>query len=244
MRSRCRGCRNEFFSRQEAVSRGEAFFQRVWDSVVRGFDIDVNMDVQNHLSTSIAMSRAWTVPKHEACFDNQEFSTLLNDAIRHDDELVHFAVPIMRTMSYYVWHMCDLSSFFGEGKCGNETRVFRGSQIPACRLPWWTEGKRYRAAMALSASTSERIAKLFATRCGTPSGMLPVLFSFRCGNGQAIWLKEISKVQEEREILFLPYSAFTVESVTYESHLDIIVISVVAMEDSEAPEDIEICLWH
>merc|ERR1711939_538342 len=92
-------------------------------------------------------------------------------------------------------------------------RVYRGGYIPECHLGFFSEGRQYRASMALAAYFDYSAALSLAQRKAAPSdGRLPI-----------IWIMRLDPIRRcahaylfESELVFAPYACFRVERAQFQ----------------------------
>lgn len=183
-----------------------------------------------------------------------EFCTILNQVIRMDsgDALRH-AVVFTRAMTSHLVNR-DRSHQDSSREWPDDFVSYRGSNIPRAELDFFVKDQLYRAPMFLATSFSEAKAREFLHR--TPKdGQVPVLFKFFIDRVQkcdhAMYIEGMTLQQGEQELLFAPYSAFTVLTVHIpEGSISCdqpIVIEIKVHPNNKAehvPEDVPLAQWH
>lgn len=183
------------------------------------------------------------------CFGNKEFSSLLNQVIRNDgpDKILKAAMKLVKAINRILVNRNP-----GAGMVyPNDMKTYRGTGIPNDIINWFkqrTEGK-YRAPMFLASSFVRDKAKDFLDQ--VPAGLTHVLMIFhihaKCKH--AVLIESLSDVAEEREFLFVPYSAFTIRKVTAPTGaitaLSPVTIDLDVCADNKAEsEDLPLASWH
>jgi hypothetical protein len=174
--------------------------------------------------TSARRLRAdWGVPPAHCV----EFCTMLNSSIRLDHP---GSLPAVATVTKAVNTLLCTSragawSAAGGSAAGRqpsvsattgEVDVYRGGGFDATTQPFFAVGKQYRVPGFLATSFDERTAKVFIQRSRMPARVLWIVRLKRdCATNAAHRCKHVnlvtkSDLPDEKEFLFVPYSAFTV----------------------------------
>lgn len=177
-----------------------------------------------------------------------EFCSILNHVIRQDfgDALCHAVVLCRAMASLVVSRRVDTTSFWPE-----DFRSHRGVSMPRDAVAFFVEGLLYRVPMFLSTSVTPSVAYKFMQQ--TPEGRVSVHFIFhvdpikRCDH--VLYLEPFTLVSGERELLYVPYSAFKVLKVTHpEGDITwdnpIIIELMVQPNNKTVSEDVPLAEWH
>ena len=109
----------------------------------------------------IAAARIWTSAQTLDCIpgcSKMEFSALLNEVLRCDDEaLLQRACIIIRGIN----QLCAVRRKETDQKFPASTITHRGGALPLQHLPFFTEGKNYRVPMFVATSFNEMTAYAF-----------------------------------------------------------------------------------
>jgi len=178
-----------------------------------------------------------------------EFCSILGWAVREDDgsPSIRAAAEILAVMK---------SVLVNREKDGDlPQHVYRGISMPREEVKFFETmmegGNKYRAKMPLATSWERHVAQGFMARSfgNKARGFTKVFFEIQFEKtwcAHACYVGELVQrsVSHEREILFMPYSTFSVQKVT-ESAGDTVMIELVAYADNrEHPDDLPTSSWH
>lgn len=184
----------------------------------------------------------------------KEFCSILNEVIRDDvREVMEHAVVLCRAMNtLIVTNLGRVGAMQADGgTCWPADFVtHRGTSMPLEELQFFKEGRVYRAPMFLATSFDESTATDFMRN--TPAERVPVHFKFlldrnsKCDH--ALYLEHYTLVRGEKELLYVPYSAFKVKSVFVPDqprygHPAVIELEVFPNNQDES-EDVPLSTWH
>eukprot|EP00811_Abedinium_folium_P035445 NODE_8235_length_1512_cov_5.008664.p1 GENE.NODE_8235_length_1512_cov_5.008664~~NODE_8235_length_1512_cov_5.008664.p1 ORF type:complete len:470 (+),score=79.63 NODE_8235_length_1512_cov_5.008664:2-1411(+) len=177
---------------------------------------------------------------------NRELCSILNTAIRSDRNL-ESAMVLVRAINL----LCVQRH---SGPIPQFTQSYRGGGLPNEHQAFFVQGKQYRAPMFLATTTKKEGIALqqFARKAQVDASLPPVLYVFHFdperGSLNANYLGACSLVCIEAELLFSPYSVFTVRSVSWKdspNYAEPHVIELdVAYDNALESEDLPLAPWH
>lgn len=224
------------------VLQQQAFNCRVWQSLVQC----------DHKEVAKIAVVTWTSASIEGL--RVQFCNILNFVLRQDSgESLRHAVVFTRALTS---HLVNRNR--GQQNASlmwpNDSLSHRGTNIPRAELGFFEKDKPYRVPMFLATSFCE--AKAFDFLHRQPRGdQVPVHFKFvidpvrKCDH--AVYLEGMSLLHDEHELLFAPYSAFTVLSVnipegniTWDQPVVIEIKVAPNNKSGSVPDDLPLATWH
>lgn len=159
-----------------------------------------------------------------------------------DEELLKFVAPLCRGIN----QLC-VTRRGKKPEWPADDLLYRGGGLPLAHQTFFRTGVKYRAPTYVAFSFEKRTAINFLRN----TDALPVLWTarfdrdLRCDHCN--FLEELTLVKHEKEMLFAPYSVFTVESVevpTSPKWTNPIKITLfVEPDNTDAPEDLPLAPW-
>jgi hypothetical protein len=212
-----------------------------------------NKCIENNEERSSAIEKVakslWTSDQENSCTKGKkQFFSMVNESIRRDDsDLMRPLALIVRAINKLCLYKSDV--FPEEGFC------WRGGGMMASNRDFFVRGKKYRVPGFLATSFSIKVAKSFLNYAGD-RGEEPILWTVildergetqpkhRCLHVNLL----NSHKHGEQEFLFVPYSTFTVQSVTWSPFPNREMphrVTIVAANDNKAePEDLPVAPWY
>lgn len=195
----------------------------------------------------------WTSASRDDCGDvgfNTEFCSLLNEVLREDlEELMLDAAVLIRAMGMLV--VCDRGVGNRGRKWPEDLVSHRGTSMPREEVEFFRQGLLYRVPMFLATSFLESKATEFMRRA--PAGRAVVHFKLilhpelKCDH--ALYIENLTLLKNEKELLYMPYSAFRVVSVsipegTVAWNNPIVIELAVQPNGKTVEEDVPLARWH
>eukprot|EP00811_Abedinium_folium_P001724 NODE_11581_length_1277_cov_3.672174.p1 GENE.NODE_11581_length_1277_cov_3.672174~~NODE_11581_length_1277_cov_3.672174.p1 ORF type:complete len:265 (-),score=17.65 NODE_11581_length_1277_cov_3.672174:251-1045(-) len=213
------------------------------------------LEKAHHLNDPKAIAtRLWSCDKQ--C-RGRELCSILNEAIRNDINLEH--VMVLAKLINLLCLGAELDSGISirqsTGPAANlaHKQVFRGGGLPDEYRSFFEPRREYRAPMFIVTTwLKDRVAlKTFARYAQERSGRPPVLYVFYFGRDGCVhvnYLGEGTLQGQEAELLFVPYSVFTVRQVIWQdapTYLNPHLIELdVAPDNRLRSEDLPLAPWH
>ncbi len=183
----------------------------------------------------------------------KEFCSLLNAAIRSDDERL---MPSTASLVRAINALC-VAGRGGEARAEfpPNGRTFRGTAFDNVHRHFFMEGKKYRAPGFVATSFNETTAMGFAVRNGLDHGRPAVLWEVQVDpageHDPTRRCKHVNYVRnglagDEKEYLFTAYSVFTVRRVEWSAdaaRLSCIELEA-ALDNSVEDEDLPLAPWY
>lgn len=178
----------------------------------------------------------------------REFCSLLNHAIRTDDEeLLPSATIIVRAVNELCVHRRKDPVRWPEDHV-----TYRGGGLPDGHQRFFEPGKKYRVPMFLATSFQLKMAKSRFARTAQVNGLPPVVYIVHLdkdyGCMHVNYLGDGSVIDDEDEFLFAPYSTFEVLATRWrpsptwmEPHE---VELKAAVDNMLEPENLPLAPWH
>jgi len=194
-------------------------------------------------------ARLWTSAK---VLNKTELCSMLCEVLREDSApALEAALPIIRGISYVTPSQRERIEW------PEDNLLYRGAGIPTKERVLFTEGKKYRCPMFLATSTKRKVGEMFCNRAVQRKidAILYILHldereGTKCFHVNYVGTSTMkqSNIDGEDEFLFVPYSVFTIRSITWRDdpsvgnphiiHLD------VAVDNEQESEFLPLIPWH
>jgi len=186
---------------------------------------------------------------------NVEFCSLINRALRDDIAAV---MPHLVVIVRAINALCIVRRDSKSLKFPPNAVSHRGGALPRQHHAFFAVGCKYRVPMYLATSFSEDKAYEFWYRAFA-TGQVPVHWvvhfdargehnlRYRCKNVNLVE-KTVKGVEDEQEFLFVPYSVFTVMSITVPAKITgsnpVVVHIEAAIDNADEDEELPLAPWH
>jgi hypothetical protein len=183
---------------------------------------------------------------------NKRLYDALNDIFRRDDaQMVRRAVRISRCINA----LCvvgdmppDAATDLMRESMIPRKQVYRGTGFDNTHRGFFVEGKTYRVPMYLATTTNREVAQGFINRANTGDShmMWLIIMDARSPMYNASLVKKNTLIPGEEEFLFVPYSVFTIDKVTWRhgtKHQPHEILLKASSDNTAEPEDLELAPW-